>query len=368
MHRAGRAHSWPAVIIAILLATVSWHPLAFAQSGSSNQAYTSELTGWEVAVAGPDFALQDAAVEEYPHGRGERITIGGVDSHAYAEVAFFDDKDSPEQTIAVTMREFQATSQNFTILDNGSINGSSYALATFRLNENVSGYFYMEVEPDVVGNVDFAQSLFTLNLDFPEQLALASDQITVADQPFLSAPAVDVAARIAEHQAANPVATPSLSSYEFETFPSTVEVRPPVSLDYSSNANGFEAVNVSTDTTYGILGYMQQEADTPVDVLDSIFAGAPRGDEAPRLVHSEESRERVFAVYRIHRDGDVTVMVVVVTAVAPNVWRVEALAGPEEGIAAELEVFQQSVTLDEAPFLDIGSGDTLTDILTGNQP
>jgi hypothetical protein len=368
LNGAARALAIVGIVVAILMATASWYPFAYGQSDASPQVYTSELTGWQVEVAGPDFALQDAALEEYPHGRGERITINGVDSLSYVEVAFFDDEDSPEETIAVTMREFQATSQRFTILDSGTAGGVSYALAVFQLNVNVTGYVYMQVEPDVTGNVDFAQSLFTLNLDFPEQLVLASGQITVGDHAFLDDPVIDVASRIAEHAEANPAVTPTRSSYDFETVNSTVDVNPPVSLDFSSNANGFEAVNVSNESSFGIIGYLKQEAYAPVDVLDGIFASAPRGDEAPKLIHSDETRERVFAVYRIHRDGGVTIMVVLVTAMGPDMWRVEALAGPEGVIITELEVFQQSIVIDTVPFLNIASGDALADILNGNQP
>jgi len=210
--------------------------------------------------------------------------------------------------------------------------------------------------------------MFTLNLDFPEQLLLASGQIIVNDEAFLAGPAIDVAGSIRDHVLANPPATPTRSSYTFETVDSTIEVDPPVSLDYSSNANGFESVNVSTETSFGIIGYMQQEADAPVDVLGGIFASAPRGDEAPILIHSDETREQVFAVYRIHRDGGVTIMVIQVTPVGESLWRVEAVAGPEDTIAAESDVFQQSIVIDAEPFLKSTSGEMLTDILNDSRP
>lgn len=368
LYRVRRALARVGSVVAILVVIMGGNPVAYAQSGSRPQSYTSELTGWQVDVAGPNFALSDAVQEQYPHGRGERITINGVNSHSYAEVAFFDDTDTPEDTIAVTLREFQTTSQSFAVLDSGINSGVSYTLATFRLSENVTGYFYMEVKPDVIGNIDFSQSLFALNLDFPEQLSLASRQITVNGKSFLGDPVIDVANSITEYHLANPAATPTRSSFDFETFDSTIDVDPPVSLDYSSNANGFESVNVSGGNSFGIIGYLNQRAGEPADVLATIVASAPRGDEAPEMVHSEETREQVFAVYRIHREGGVTILVIQVTAVGPDMWRVEAVAGPEDEITTDLDTFQQSIAVDAEPFMESTSGEALTDILNDNQP
>jgi hypothetical protein len=61
-------------------------------------------------------------------------------------------------------------------------------------------------------------------------------------------------------------------------------------------------------------------------------------------------------------------MVIQVTAMGPNLWRVEALAGPEGLISSDLEVFRQSITIDAVPFLQITSGEALTDIMNENQP
>lgn len=368
MNRAVRTLALLGSVVSILLAMSIGNPAAYAQPGSGSQAYTSELTEWKVEITGPDFALIDAVLENYPHGRGERITINGVSSQSYAEVAFFDDTDTPEETIAVTLREFQTTSQTLIVLDSGTSRGVSYTLATFRMNESVTGFFYMEVQPDVIGNVDVAQSLFTLNLDFPEQLSLASQQVSIDGRAFLGDPVTDVAGNIADYQLANPVATPTRSSYDFETVNSTIDVDPPVALDYSSNANSFESVNVSGGNSFGIIGYLTQDAGAPADVLDTIFANAPRGDEAPELIHSDETREQVFAVYRIHREGGVTIMVIQVTAVSQDTWRVEAIAGPEGEIATDLDVFQQSIVIDAEPFLKSTSSEALIDILNHNQP
>jgi hypothetical protein len=356
------------LIVSILVAGVMAHPDVMAQSGSASDAYVSELTGWSIEVTGPNYAIQSAALEEYPHGRGERIAVHAVGLPAYAEIAYFDDADAPEETIAITLREFEATSQNVRILESGKSGDTHYSLAAFQLNASVSGYFYMEVVPDVSGNVDAAQSLFTFNLDFPEQLLLAGSEISVNGDPFLGEAAIDVGEVIAADLDANAVATPIRTSFAYETVDAVVDVNPPVSLDFDSNANGFESINVSMESTFGIIGFLQQEATDPADILTGILSSAPVGEEAPVQVHVEEDRERITAVYRIHREGSVTVMIVQVTAVGAGLWRVEALAGPEERISTDLSVFQRSITIDGDRFLDSTSGEMLTDILGDSQP
>ena len=360
------------ILVLALVGLTSPVQSANALQGSPElTTYEAELMDWNIQIAWPNFALQDAALEEYPHGRGERVYVSGVDTLAFAEIAFFDDEDTPEQTIAVMLNEFESTSQSFAIIDQGVSEGSSYALARFQISDEFSGYFYIEVAPDVSENVDVAQSLYTINVDFLAQLTLAREEISVAGNAFLGEPAVDLEALItADQLTSTPTAqaTPAVSGYVFQATGSELRVQPPVTFDYPLIQDDLEAAYISSSSGFGFAGYMRQPTENAEKVIDAIFSQAPAGEEAPVRLHLQQDREQALAVYRIAIDGGYTVMVIEVTRVGTDLWQIEALAVSENDVLMELATFQQSVTIDEEPFLDSITVEEIDDILAANQP
>ena len=356
---------------ALLLMLVPIGPALAAQAPDAETTYDAELLNWEIKVTGPTFALQDTALEEYPHGRGERIYVSGVDSLAFAEIAFFDDADTPDQTIDVMLSEFENTSQSFTTLDRGESDGVSYAFVKFQISDEFSGYFYIEVAPDVSGNTDFAQSLYTINEDFLTSLSLAQAEIIIQGNAFLGAPAIDLDAIVAaDLAAATPLAqaTPARTGYTFQTVDGELQVQPPVTYDYPLLTNHLEAAYISSPVGFGFVGYQRQETDSAAAVIESIIAEAPMGEAAPRLLELQENGEHATAVYRIAIDGGFTIMVIDVTNVDANSWQIEALAVRESDFLAEMATFQQAVMVNGTPFLDAISVEEVDAILNTNKP
>lgn len=361
-----------AMLVALVIVLLPVNPGVSAQPGAEPTTFETEILEWDLRITGPNFALDDVALEEYPHGTGERIYVSSVNTLAFAEIAFFDDSDTPEQTIDVMLSEFEAASRDFTLIESGEIEGVYYALARFQVSAELAGYFYIEVAPDISENVDLVQSLYTLDADFVEQLQIASEEISVNGNAFLGETVIDVetviAADASQQATAVAEATPARSSFAFRTTESVVDVRSPVSLDYDNDNGTLEAVFVSTEAGYGIVGYIQQQAGSPEDMLDVIFATAPIGDDAPIRLHFEGDTERVLAVYRIAIDGESTIMVIEVSSAGTDLWLVEAVAVNESAIVAELEVYQQSIAIDGEQFLAGVSGVELVEILRRNQP
>ena len=357
------------VLLALLVAALPFIQPASARQ--DDQRLDTTLTGQEIRVTGPNFALDDIALEEYPHGQGERIYISSVNTRAFAEIAFFDDSDTPEQTINVMMADFESTAHQFAIVDSG-INGSIfYALAWFQLSDEFSGYFYIEVAEDVDGTTDLAQSLYVINDDFWQQLQIASSEITLSNNAFLGETVIDVREAIADYEselASTPQATPGPEDYSYEWVDSTVTVVPPLSLDWNAKDEQLESVYISSDIAFAYAGYLNLPDSTPEDALRFIMEGDRGGGAAPILLESEGSGERIWAVYRIPVDGAYTIMVIELNVASGDLWQVEALAAPEADVLAEVVKFQEAVTIESEGFLDTTSVDQLETILDTNRP
>lgn len=349
-------------VLAMVLASFLIAPAATA----TEAAYSSELTGWDIGISGPEFALESTFLEEYPHGNGERIVISGLQNQAVVELAFFDDTDTPVQTIEVAMREVENTSREFHLIDSGETDDGAYALARIRVSINFSGYVYIQVDQDLQGNIDLYQSIYMLNLDYGDAIATASDEISINGDPFLNSPMIDVPDVIANDQEAIASATPVHSEFQFTAFDSTIVTDPPISLNYDARTDVLEFVNLSSDASFGIVGYLTSNTSDPVSVVEEIFATAPEGQEAPQQIYRDDNEEHVVAVYRIDRDSGVTIMVIQVQAAGPGVWRVEAIAAGEADIVSDLPLWQQNVRIDGTPMLQFIRTDELDGILNGN--
>lgn len=357
------------VLMALIVAALPFG--GYVTARQDDETYKTTLTEQDIRITGPNFALDDVALEEYPHGQGERVYVSSTNTRSFAEIAFFDDTDSPEQTIDVMMADFESTSQQFEIITSGNADGVFYSLASFRLTAELSGNFYIEVAQDVSGNIDLVQSLYVLNDDFGKQLAFASEEVSIGGNAFLGVTAIDVAAVIADHEAisaSTPVATPGPTEYAFKWTDSTVNVQPPLSLDWDATSGVLESVFISSDVSFAYVGYMRLPESSPESALDAVLEGTPAGESPPVLLHTAGDSERITAVYRIASDSGFTILVIELHATDEELWQVEALAGPEAEIVSEVEIFQKAVTIDGTGFLDQVSADELETILSNNQP
>ncbi len=347
---------WQAVFSACLLLLVLYTPLSAAQSGALEDPYKTELLDWSVSVSGPNYVLEEVSLEEYPHGRGERIYITNVDSLGFAEVAFFDDTDTPDQSLEIMLRDFESASTDFALLENGSDGNVHFALARFEIDHHLTGYFYIEIAQDVEGNIDVVQSLYSLNADFLEQIEIARGEIDLNGLAFLADPAIDLDSAIAHDEvlldSTPDVATPVPGSFTYESGDATLNIQPPVEYDFAYSNPPLDVRFLKTPNAYAVVGYISQTADSPEAVLGTVFIDAPVGDEAPQELHIESDADRALGVYRINTEGETRLMVVEIRRVSDDLWTVQALAAEQSVFSAEFETWQQAVEFDGDPLLN----------------
>lgn len=340
-------------LLVLLLIVIAPFTLASAQQENK---YEAELLDWTIEVSGPSYVLQNVALEEYPHGRGERIYISSVESAGFAEVSFFDDTDTPEQTIEVNLRDFDASSSAFTVLESGVAEDIHYAFARFELRQGMKGYFYIEVAEDIDGNVDLAQSLYSLDSDFLEQVSLVREEVSMAGLPFLDDPVIDLAAIVKADRellasTPEPIATPDHGNYIFESTNAELIVEGEVEFDFPLVDRGNDLMFLRSDHGYGVVGFIHQDSETADVVMDGFFIGAPVGDETPVELYLESNDARAFGVYRVTTEGETRAMVIEVVRVDEGLWKVEALAVTESAFETSLINYQSGVTLNGSAFL-----------------
>lgn len=340
------------LIVACLVAPA---PGVAAQSGTPSDPYEAALLDWSISVSGPNYVLEDVSLEEYPHGKGERIYITSVDSLGFAEVSLFDDADSPDQTMEIVLRDFESASSDFALLDSGGTNGVYYALARFEIDGTLTGYFYIEIAPDIDGNVDFVQSIYSLNSDFLTQVSIAREEIDLNGLAFLAQPAIDLNAAIAADEAmieSTPAATPEPDQFQFDSGPAQLSVNPPVKFDFPYMSGPLDLRFLKTEHAFGVVGYILQEADQAEAVLGTIFIDAPTGASAPMELLVEADADHALGVYQIETEGETRLMVIEIDKVEDDLWLVQALAAEQIVFANEFVSYQDSVTIDSIPMLN----------------
>lgn len=359
------------ILVVLLIGVAPGVSIIAAQTGTPDDPYRSEVLGWDIVVTGPEYVLETVALEEYPHGRGERVYITQVDSLAFVEVSFFDDDDTPEETIEIMLRDFRSASESLDVIDSGIVDGIHYAFARFDLGQSLYGYFYIEVAQDIDGNVDLAQSIYSVNSDFLEQIEIAREEISFNDFPYLSEPVVDLKSLVTADEALlastpEPIATPDIGTFTFETNNTELVVDDPIEFDFPLTSGELEVMFLSSSYGYGIVGYIHQQAETAESVLGSVFIGAPTGAEAPVELHLEANADHAQAVYRIQTQGEVRAMLIEIVYVDEELWQVQAIAVTESEFAQELEGYQRGVRFDGTPFLDNIDPENIVTILNEN--
>lgn len=352
-------HKAPGVLmlgVAMVVASLVPQSVLSLQDRGEAETYSAQLLDWQITISGPNYVLADVALEDYPHGRGERVSINSAENLGFVEIAFFDDGDAPEDTIDLALRDFDPASRSLEVLDSGVVEGVHFALAWFERDQGHDGYFYFEVREDVVGNVDFSQSIYALTPEFVDQMEIAQQQILVNGVAFLDKPVIDVGNVIIDHQAllaSTPevVPTPARGTYTFQALDVNLVVDAPIEFNFPLRNNQLDLIYLVSPHGYGVVGFIHQQADSPEDVISSVFVDAPVGAEAPVELHLEYDDSHALGVYRISFPEETRVMVILVEKKSDDMWTVEAMAVTKDEFAAELAGFQQGVTFAGERFL-----------------
>ncbi|MCA9832417.1 MAG: hypothetical protein KC435_00560 [Thermomicrobiales bacterium] len=155
---------------------------AFAQTQDFEpEFYESQLSGFEINVSGPTFEITAADLQHYSNGDGEVVTIDSELSSA--EVSFFDDDDTPDESIDAYLGSLEQVAENYVVVDRDTDGDVSYALASFEY-QGVPFIYYVQVTQDVVGNVDFFESFLSTTDNFGSEMGIAQDEIDIDGSGF----------------------------------------------------------------------------------------------------------------------------------------------------------------------------------------
>lgn len=149
---------------------------AAAQRGTATEdSYVSELSDLEVTVAG-DFGIDEIEHQQYEHGDGEIVYINLPT--AFLQIAFFDDDDEPEETVELFNESFASEMNSFDVLDEGIDRGRVWSFAVTTLEDDEFLY-YVDVTPDVVGNVDVMTRIAGPTVTFFDDLEAAQQDVAL---------------------------------------------------------------------------------------------------------------------------------------------------------------------------------------------
>ena len=199
-----------AVALSLLMPTTA----AFAQEQDFEpDFYESQLSGWEITVSGRAFEITAADLEHYSTGEGEVITI--ETDLSSAEVSFFDDADTPDESIDIYLDGLETVADDFVVADRGTEGDLSYAVVSFSY-ETIPFIYYVQVTEDVVGNVDLFEALLAPEEAYAGELTTAQDEIAIDGDPFMdNVDADELVDRAGNPEsAASPAATPTTPDEE----------------------------------------------------------------------------------------------------------------------------------------------------------
>ena len=173
------------VLVCLLMALpmIGLAPAAAQEQEFTPESYTSTLTPFEIEVAGPVYAITGATLEHYATGDGEIVDIES--EWVTIEISFFDDADSPEQSIDAYIDGIDSADVDYTIVDRGQAADTTFAIIAIQY-EGIDVLYYLQVTEDVVGNVDLFESILTTGDTFEDDFAAAQSEISIDGAPFMA--------------------------------------------------------------------------------------------------------------------------------------------------------------------------------------
>lgn len=343
----------------LIAITLSAGPVAAAQPQQFDPGfYTSVLTGVEIEATGPDFAISGAELQHYTNGQGEVVTIDSETVASSLEVSFFDDSDSPQETLDIYLASYESMATTFDVVDRG-INGEyHYALAVFTFMDEELVY-YLQVFEDLDGNIDLFEAILTTPASLQNDLATAQAEVTVDGYPFMeNVDPVQLGEVVADGGSTLPSegeATPAepADSVEFTQFDANVSIGPDFAfLGEPEVTQGIEAVQVQGPRSQSIVA-VGQTGQLPVDVMDSFEEGITSVYPDTELVYEEIDSEQGWRILSVPKDdGENTYLIIVVnTSIMPGHEVMHAHEMPADGVAGSLITIQDQVSFNGQPLM-----------------
>jgi hypothetical protein len=144
--------------------------------------YQSVLTGYEIEIDGNDFVIDDVVYQEYADGENEQVYIES--DVASLQVSFFDDSDSPGDTIELWIRDLGEGMDRLEIVASGTDDDVTWYFAEGVFDDTDYVYF-VQVSEDIEGNVDMLESVLTLDGVLIDAIDMAQQDITIDDDEFM---------------------------------------------------------------------------------------------------------------------------------------------------------------------------------------
>ena len=333
--------------------------------------YASSLAGVEIEVSGPIFRITEAELQHYPNGEGEIVDIASDSSLASIEVSFYDDADTPQQSLDIYLSSMENAADEVEVLDRGMSGDTHYlfVLIQFQGMEIVN---YLQVEEDIQGNVDMLQGILTEASMLESDLTVAQAEVLLDGVPFLNN--VDPA-ELAAVAAGNgslgeiDVSTPSAPE-DIVTFPeSGVEVGIGPDFDFVGGPESqpdIEVVRIQGPTTLSMVAVGQTGA-TPEIVLNSFSSGIISNFGGAEVVDEELGDEYAWRLLSIPKDREEStfMLIIVDLNIAPGYEIMQAHEVPAESVAGGLVLIQEQVVLNGAPVMPEIDPEEIADIASG---
>lgn len=144
--------------------------------------YESMLTGYEIEVSGGDYAIEDVIHQEYSDGENEQVYIES--DYATSQISFFDDSDSPKDTIELWLSDLGDGMDSLDVVDQG-VDGDVTWYYAEGVYEELDFVYYVQVQEDVEGNVDMLESVLTLDGNLVDAVDASQQDITIDGDPFM---------------------------------------------------------------------------------------------------------------------------------------------------------------------------------------
>lgn len=337
-------------------------------------AYTSELSGYDIKVSGNDFEISNAKLQHFHNGEGEVVELEG--DAVYLEISFFDDRDTPEDSIEAYLRNIEDGTTEFNIIDSGNIGNTYYSLVSIVYNDTDLVY-YVQVTEDVVGNVDLFESILVLTDWVEHDLTLAQESVTIDGNPFMQN--VDPAAIANSVETGEPIhadvaeSTPEAdeSGYTFTIVPVELQMDPAYVMDGAPEIGSTsESVYYDGPNVVSMVRIVKAE-DTErdevySDLVEEMMTGAPEG--AVELASHSDAATTWTLYFGTKDDGeDRTVLIYMRSGLVPGHLVLEAHGIKTADVAGEIEALQQGVTLDGEGVLHGIDANTIQSLVDGEE-
>ena len=357
-----------AVILALTLVFATIPASASQIQDFDPDFYASELTGFEIEASGPIYEITEAELQHYQTGEGEIVRLSSESAVANLEVSFFDDADSPQESLDIYLQSMENAADEAEVIDRGVNGDVHYALALIEF-DGVDIVYYLEVQEDVQGNVDMMQAILTSTFTLEADLQDAQTEVTIDGVPFMDT--IDAAqlaevstgtGTLGESEEASPVA--SVDSFTFADSEITVGIGPEFSfLGESEQRTDVEAVRIQGPNTLSMIA-VGQTGLSPEVVLNSFSGGIESTYAEVELVDEEINDDHAWRLLSIPKNVDEStfMLIIVDTAISPGYEVMHAHEVPADGVAGSLTLIQGQVTLNDAPLMPEIDPEEIADI------